>query len=80
MEPGYRYEQAEREIEHLIRTGRWGYGEFLPSRERLAADIGMGIRTTRRALDALADPSRPGGALVRKLPGAGTVVIFRREE
>lgn len=79
MEPGYRYEQAERELAHLIRSGRWGYGEQLPAREVLAAEIGFGIRTTRKATAALADPERPGGAMLRSLPGRGTLVIWRED-
>lgn len=80
MEPDYRYRQAETELAHRIRRGDWAYGEQLPAREILAAQLGYGIRTTRRALAALADPQRPGGPLVRPLPGRGTLVIWRPGE
>lgn len=79
MEPDYRYVEAEAELEHLIRSGRWAYGEQLPAREVLAAQIGYGIRTTRRAAKALADPDRDGGPLLRIRPGRGTLVIWRGE-
>lgn len=79
MDPDYRYRQAEAEIAQRIRTGRYPGGTQLPAREVLAHEIGFGIRTTRRALAALADPDRPGGPMVRVLPGNGTWVIWRGE-
>lgn len=77
MDPDYRYRQAEQEIAQRIRAGEWAYGTQLPAREVLAAELGFGIRTTRRAVDALADPARPGGPMLLKLPGSGTWVIWR---
>lgn len=79
-EPDHRYNIAEREIMHRIRSGRWPYGAKLPARELVAAEIGIGIRTTRRALKALCDPDRPGGPVLRVLDGNGTYVIWREEQ
>lgn len=75
----YVYIAAAEEIERRIKDGTWPYGTKLPGRAALASELGVSEMSGRHAVDILADPERPGGPLLKKLPSAGVWVIWRDE-
>lgn len=74
----YAYLLVARDLERRILSGELRFGMMLSIRGELMHHYGRSERTIRAAVDLLADPEREGGALVKKLPGAGTYVSWRK--
>lgn len=64
------YRQVHDHVLARIVAGEWAPGEFLPSEQKLAADLGVAPGTVRRALDDLAH-----AGIVERRQGRGTAVV-----
>jgi GntR family transcriptional regulator len=64
------YQQVHDHLLAWIVAGEWPSGDYLPSEQRLAANLGMALGTVRRALDELVQEG-----VVERRQGRGTAVL-----
>ncbi|MCF3936150.1 GntR family transcriptional regulator [Acuticoccus sp. M5D2P5] len=68
------HKQIKADLVRRITTGEWWPGELMPSETALAAEYGVSVGTTRKAIDALVQDN-----LVVRQRGRGTTVNSTRQ-